>query len=243
MVIYASVGACAALLALLIYRYDMYEREPWYMLALAFAAGAVVSLGLGEMEDWVLGAFAAGGMPGARATVAASHEEAGKILIVLAVALLARRHFNDPMDGLIYGAFAGLGMAVEESVFFLEGPDLELRGEFVRLLLHTLWGGMSGFGLGMAWFRMRYWPVKLAAGIAAAASTHFAWDCIALNARWVAPDERPVLATIGLMLATLALFGAAVSIANRCSREAFSPQCTGRLAGWPFTLFSRKRLR
>lgn len=243
MVIYASVGACAALLALLIYRYDMYEREPWYMLALALAAGAVVSLGLGEVEDWVLGAFAAGGSPWARAAVAASHEEAGKLLIVLAVALIARRHFNDPMDGLIYGAFAGLGMAVEESVFYMAGADPELRGEFVRLLLHTLWGGLSGFGLGMAWFRIRWWPAKLAAGIAAAAGTHFAWDCIALNARGLAAHERPVFATIGLMLLALLLFGAAVSIANRCSREAFSPQCTGRLAGWPFTLLSRKRPR
>lgn len=240
MLIYAAVGACAALLALLVYRYDMYEREPWYMLALTLAAGAAVSLGLGEAEDWVLGAFAAGGLPVARAAVAASHEEAGKFLTVLALALLARRHFNDPMDGLIYGAFAGLGMAVEESVFYIEGAGPELRGEFVRLLLHTLWGGLSGFGLGMAWFRIRYWRAKLSAGLLAAAGTHFAWDCIALNARRLAPHERHVPATIALMLLTLLLFGVAVAIANRCSREAFSPQSTGRLAGWPFTLLSRK---
>ena len=55
-----------------------------------------------------------------RAAVIALIEEGGKLLTVLFLAnVLLRRQFNDPMDGLIYGRLAGLGMAVNESMLYL----------------------------------------------------------------------------------------------------------------------------
>src|SRR5436309_11032285 len=47
-------------------------------------------------------------------------EEAVKILVIVAVAMLARRRpFADPMDTVIYGAAAGLGFAAYENLAYL----------------------------------------------------------------------------------------------------------------------------
>ena len=35
MFIYGCLAICAILLLLMVYRYDMYDREPWYMMILA----------------------------------------------------------------------------------------------------------------------------------------------------------------------------------------------------------------
>ena len=39
--------------------------------------------------------------------------------LVVALALLIPSQFNDPMDGIIYGSLIGLGMAVLESIDYL----------------------------------------------------------------------------------------------------------------------------
>ena len=45
MVVYVTLFACAALMVLLVRRYDLYEREPWYMVLVAVALGVAL---LGE---------------------------------------------------------------------------------------------------------------------------------------------------------------------------------------------------
>jgi RsiW-degrading membrane proteinase PrsW (M82 family) len=154
MFIYLFVAACAVLLGWLVYRYDLYEKEPWYLLLLAAMLGFFAMWGLGYLEDQTHRVLSIDERSlGAMALVAASHEEVAKMLLVVLIALLFRTHFNDPMDGLIYGAFAGLGMALEESLFYIgvQGTDSGQFGtEPVRLLLHLLLGGLSGFAIGMA---------------------------------------------------------------------------------------------
>ena len=48
MLVYLPTVACAIALAALVYRYDLYEKEPWYMLALAavltIAASYVIAM-------------------------------------------------------------------------------------------------------------------------------------------------------------------------------------------------------
>src|SRR5947207_13752607 len=53
-------------------------------------------------------------------------EEAVKILVIVAVAMLARRRrFADPMDTVVYGAAAGLGFAAYENLAYLvQHPEM-----------------------------------------------------------------------------------------------------------------------
>lgn len=240
----AAILLCASGLALLVYRYDMYEREPWYMLLLALALGAAASTALSFGEDLLLQAIPDGERSlAAQAGVAAVAEELAKLSIVLAIWFAMPWHFNDPFDGLIYGALAGLGFAVEESIFYINMPGSAFGGlvvagrESVRLMLHLLLGGLTCVGLGLARFRIRRWPAVLAGGMSASMAIHFAWDyCCGLPAALeTVPSVGERIISVALMLAALVLFAAAVVFALKHSGDTHAPHRHGALWGWPFT--------
>ena len=93
---------------------------------------------------------------------------------------------------------------------------------------------VDGYALGMARFRIRSWPFCLVWAVGAAMLLHFFWDRTAGQldvqdagfAQWV---------LVGLALTAMALFGLAVSLAARRSREVFAPKGRKRLWGWPFS--------
>ncbi len=47
MLLYVTLALCALLAGLLVYRYDMYDREPWYMMVTAIVVGATAMWGTG----------------------------------------------------------------------------------------------------------------------------------------------------------------------------------------------------
>lgn len=55
--VYATLFLCTMLVAMLVYRYDMYEKEPWYMLVATAAFGVLVMWLLGYIEDLSLSLF------------------------------------------------------------------------------------------------------------------------------------------------------------------------------------------
>ena len=57
MIVYGFVLLCAFGLAAMVYRYDMYEREPWYMLLLAVCMGGLAGWGVGHLEDVTISAL------------------------------------------------------------------------------------------------------------------------------------------------------------------------------------------
>jgi len=221
----------------LVYRYDMYDREPPLLLLLTVALGAGAMSLAARVEAWTL---AGSQITSARglATMAALQEESLKLLVVVAVASLARRHFNDPMDGLIYGSMAGLGMAIEESGAFLRSsPVMTLFGltEPVRFCGHLVMGGIAGFPLGMLRVRRKGWPLALLVFPAAAAGLHFGWDWLVLSApesgRW---STNQTAAGMALMLGGMLAYGALVSLAAGWSQRLFAPDRPAHLWGWPF---------
>ncbi len=181
------------------------------------------------------------------AAVAAISEELLKVLVVLLVALLARREFDDPMDGVVYGSMAGLGAALEESVFYAglprEAGAWLPAGELVRLWAHVVLGGIAGFSLGF--WRTRPRRAALATGVllAVAVALHFGWDAIVLSI----PDGLPPtpvqsLAGVALMVGSLILYGRLVTLASARSRRQFAPHSLRGLWGWPFDrLILRRR--
>jgi RsiW-degrading membrane proteinase PrsW (M82 family) len=242
MVLYVALGLCALLAALVVYRYDLYEREPWYMIVLAIALGAVGMRLTGAVE---LVALALVNSNVAVAALAALHEEAARLLIVIGIAVFFPRQLNDPMDGIVYGSMVGLGMALEESVYllgFVAEPDvLLLPVELVRLLGHLIMAGIAGFGIGLARTHVAGWPSRLVRCVIVAFALHFFWDWLALSASDTSSlTWLQTLASIALMLFGIFFYGSLVVVGSRLSKQMFAPSSTAALWGWPFTVFLNK---
>ena len=246
MLVYATVFVCAYALALMVYRYDMYEKEPWYMLLLVVALGMAAAFGVGFVEDIAINSFNQHESAGGQAAIAAVFEETAKLLIVVLVAIFFRHEFNDPIDGLIYGAYAGLGFAIHESLFYLNfkpAVPQQSGAEAVRLLLHLIMGGLAGFGLGLARFpkRMPLWPIVLPCGVVAAMGIHFFWDYWCGIPRDDVSETFQRFAAVLIMVIATAMFGVSVSMGVRRSRVIFPHKDQKRLWGWPFSLWFRRR--
>ncbi len=228
-ILYATLAACAIVVALIVARYDLHEREPAHMLALAAVLGAVLMFlsgrGQGVVIAWLHGrghAITNGEM----ALLAGATEEAAKLLVVAVIALASRRHFNEPIDGLIYGSFAGLGAALEESVAVLSlGPATALlpMQEPIRLAGHLVMGGIGGFGFGLVVLRSRWVAAGIAVCLLGAIVLHTLWDVIAFDAadafratRRVRPWHTggAIAVMLGGMVAYRNLVGAAVRLAK-----------------------------
>ncbi len=140
-----------------VYWLDRHEKEPWWLLALAFCWGMVPAVLIALIAQilldipttWVFGndnlAYdVVGGSVWAPIT-----EEITKGLGVLLIVLIARREIDNILDGIVYGAMAGLGFAFTENVFYFLGALTENGfGDWViTILLRTI-----PFGLNHAFF-------------------------------------------------------------------------------------------
>ncbi len=140
---------------------DRWEPEPRRLLVFAAAWGAVASVALALLVDGAL-QFAAGGAGDAfRAVVQAPIvEEVGKGLGLLLIYAFARRFFDGPVDGIVYGALIGAGFALTENVqyfaiSYLEGGAGEVATTFfLRAVLspfaHVMFSSLTGFAFGLA---------------------------------------------------------------------------------------------
>ena len=184
---------------------DRWEPEPRVIMLFAFLWGAGVSVLLalvidGEIRNLVA---ALGGSTEsyefAQAVVQAPIvEETAKGLGVLLIFLFARRHFDGPVDGIVYAACVGAGFAFTENIQYFGIAILERDGTFgdiasvfiVRGLMspfaHVMFTALTGFAIGLAARRP---------GIGAALGTFFGGllAAIALHAFWngalyVVPD-------------------------------------------------------
>jgi len=237
-ILYGSVLLCAGLAALLVYRYDLHDREPWSALLLTAAAGALAMRAAERIERLVIARH-----PDdlTSAATAALVEELLRLGLVLSISRLFRGTFNDPMDGLVYGSLAGLGMGLDES-FALLGLLRERSGsllpvEVVRLLGHLVMGGITGFGVGMARVGWPRWGRWMAGTVAASLALHFAWDVVALG---LPPDAgaATVRSLLGasVMLVGMLLYGGLVAVGSDASKQVFAPLSARTIWGWPFTL-------
>ncbi len=247
MLLYGTLGLCALAAVCLVYRYDMYDREPWYMVVLALLLGMGIMWLVGVVEAWSYRLLAHHMLSNAvAAAVPATQEEAARLIVVIAIALTLRRQFNDPMDGIIYGSLVGLGMAVTESIVFLrhhETAGALLPGtEVVRVCGHLAMGGITGFAVGMARLKMKGWWWALAVCLAVSMGIHFFWDWIAFEAGATGRmSATQSVSAAALLLFGMVFYGALVVKASAWSREIFGADGPQRLWGWPFTLLHRSR--
>ena len=196
----ALVGAfCAAIMGipylLIILWLDRNEKEPLHLIITAFMWGAVISTMLSCCVNTSFGTVAAGLFGGAGQQLTASFsapfiEELTKGAAVLAIFLFFKRDFDNVLDGIVYGAVAGLGFAVFENwlyyvqvcnsveqVFYLTF----IRGVVAGVGSHAVYTAITGAGFGLFRVMRRgvirwFMPVL---GLGLAMFIHFSWNTFA----------------------------------------------------------------
>ena len=164
------------------YHADRYKHESRKLLAVTFFIGALM-IGPAIIIELVLRAFIPDG-PGIISIFiyyvfgVAIVEESLKVLSVRVYAYKSPR-FNEPMDGLILGVAAALGFATVENILYVLSSGL-ITG-IVRALTsvpsHALFGAISGYYLGEAKFRKKWYLVFK--GLIAAILLHAIFDTVA----------------------------------------------------------------
>ncbi len=217
--LYGMLVLCSAGAIILIRRYDLARREPLWCMLLAVAIGAAfmylaVLTQRGFIRDYSI-AHASEPTRLGYALIAGVFEELYKFLATALVAVLIRTHFDELLDGLIYGSLVGLGAALQESVALLldrEHDTFLPMTEPVRLMGHLVFGGLAGAGLG--WFAMRRpaWRYILPFSLACAVTLHTLWDVVAFASRDLAVRSLPLppshtVGSVVLMLVGFVLYG------------------------------------
>ncbi len=219
MVLFALHGA---FLIWLLRRIDYLEPEPPALLAAALAWGGLVATSNALRANTAADSILVKLFPPAfvRAWGAAiegpTNEEILKSLGIVTVILLARRHLNSVMDGVIYGAFVGLGFQeVENVVYALHNAAADnsdtvapawrmflIRGLIGGLWSHAVYSAIAGAGIAYAVLRrdrptaVRAMVVSIAFAIAW--SAHFLWNSPLLTNVLGTADGR-----LGLLISLL----------------------------------------
>lgn len=178
------------LYALVVWRLDRWEREPFPLLLAAFLWGSVPSILFSLVAQFILGAVPTGAEGGEASLmselyeaslIAPLTEELVKGLGVLLIFVIFHREIDSVLDGLIYGSMVGFGFAAVENIFYFAGQAdagslivLFLLRAFIFGMLHALFTGLTGVGLALGRFssglHLKFlWPVL---GLGAAMATH-----------------------------------------------------------------------
>ncbi|KTR94939.1 hypothetical protein NS220_07445 [Microbacterium testaceum] len=169
---------------------DRWEPEPPRLLIFAAAWGAVAAVAIALAVD-LLVTFVTGGLPDAVSAVVQAPivEEVAKGLGVFLLYAFARRFFDGPVDGIVYGALIGAGFALTENVQYfaigyLEGGPGEVATTFfLRAVLspfaHVMFTSLTGFAFGLAARRSLRTGAALGyavPGLIAAIVLHAVWN-------------------------------------------------------------------
>ena len=174
-------------LVVVIHALDLFEREPFGMLAAAFAWGSLAATTLAISANTAffdliakLGSQSLADRWGA-AIAGPIDEETLKALGLLLLVLIAAAEIDTPIDGLVYGAFIGLGFQIVEDFTYLTNPAFSgdgfsqthvvwelfvVRGLVAGIWSHAAYTGLVGLGIGYLVSRpdvARAWRITLAA--------------------------------------------------------------------------------
>ena len=208
-------------------RMDRNEKEPWRLVLVAAAWGAIVATSLviwGE-TIWEMSAerslVPGPGLDASLAFMAGVLEEVAKGTAVLLLFLVMRDDFDDVVDGIVYGAAVGLGFNFMESISYMtnfysifspEGLGIVAAGFqwYARQGLglffgHATYTAFIGAGIGIARQlpQMRQKIFAIVSGFLIAIAAHFSWDA------WTAffPIQSSLFGLVEIHLRTLIMTG------------------------------------
>jgi len=140
-----------AIYSMLLWWLDRYEKEPLWLIVVAFLWGALPAIGLAVLFEFLLAESLSRDV--IRWGLVPVIEELVKGLALIGLFLFARQEFDGPLDGIVYGALVGFGFSMTENIFdFVRyAPDLVahfwVRGVFLGLN-HAFFTSMTGLALG-----------------------------------------------------------------------------------------------
>lgn len=155
-----------AIYVLMLYWVDRYEREPLWLVSVAFLWGAVPAIVVSIIGEFLLGwqwidapdSITTTIVEGA--IIAPIVEEIAKAVALVLIFLVMRHEFDGVLDGVVYGALIGFGFAMTENFFYFIGAYDDGGYEqltmviFLRSVLfglnHAFYTGLTGIGLGLA---------------------------------------------------------------------------------------------
>jgi RsiW-degrading membrane proteinase PrsW (M82 family) len=145
-----------AIYSMLLWWLDRYEKEPLWLIVVAFLWGALPAIALALLFELLLAP------PFSRAVISLGLvpviEELVKGLALIGLFLFARQEFDGPLDGIVYGALVGFGFSMTENIldFMRSAPDLVahfwVRGVFLGLD-HAFFTSLTGLALGAVRYR------------------------------------------------------------------------------------------
>ncbi|MBN2335728.1 PrsW family intramembrane metalloprotease [Candidatus Bathyarchaeota archaeon] len=161
-------------------RSDLYEREPLALVAYCFGWGAFSGIAAGVLNVLITARyFGVGG--------AGFIEEPLKVIGVYLIAKSShvKSEFNDPLDGMVYGAAAGAGFAGLENFWYLTEmimnnnvpPFTVVLVRSITGFMHLAWTAIAGRSLGVAKaMKGEIELVDLLPGVAVSAVIHMLWN-------------------------------------------------------------------
>lgn len=195
---------------------DRYEREPFWVVLLAFLWGGIGGTFLGCVGSLMLSVPMHDVVPSiysdfAMSTVVAPVVEEFTKGLIFAI-LLMTPYLDNETDGLIYGAAAGLGFAAVENLLYFAatasaGPEVFYATVVVRTLFTTLIHAIStallGYAIGYVrhrplWPKLWMWPLV---GFGLAVVNHAIWNAMAHMWASELLDDEMTLGAIGLAFA------------------------------------------
>ena len=156
MLVLALALAPTLLLLLWVYREDQHEPEPRGLVLVAFALGAIAVPLCASVERYLLppGFPRVDGITllGACFLIACC-EELAKFL-PLNSWLVRHAEFDEPLDGIVYGAAISLGFAAAENLLYAlsQSPEILILRMFTAVPAHASFGILMGFFVGAGKF-------------------------------------------------------------------------------------------
>jgi protease PrsW len=208
-------------------RLDRNEKEPWRLVLVAAAWGAIVATSMVIWAESLWGTIAertlvpGPGLDASNAFSAGLLEELAKGTAVLLLFLVMRNEFDDVVDGIVYGAAVGLGFNFMESIAYMthlyaifspEGVGGVAAGFqwYSRQVLglffgHATYTALIGAGIGIArqLHSRKQKVIAIVSGFLIAIAAHFSWDA------WLAffPIESSPMGLVEIHLRTLIMTG------------------------------------
>lgn len=154
-------------------RFDRAQPEPWWLVLATFGLGGLSVIPAGFAEYFLMGAspylnpevMTLGGqvlglLPGlvVFTLVVGFSEEGSKFLGAWSLAR-HRREFDEPVDGIVYGAASALGFAAVENIKYFAagrlGGTLVVARAFMSVPAHMFFGAVWGYAMGQKLVRKK----------------------------------------------------------------------------------------
>lgn len=162
------------------YNLDKYDKEPLWLLAIAFILGAVNLHWDVDILEFIFNKINVKNnflRVGQEALSVSITEELLKFLVVFLI-IYPNKHFDEPFDGIVYSVFVGMGFATTENLTFVLQGSSSLA--FLRMIsaipAHFVFAVMMGFYLGKAKSSKKFTPFYILLSVLVPVFFHALYD-------------------------------------------------------------------